>query len=89
MIGLLTAVVRAVGDFTATTPSASLYPDECQSVLPVENERYLFMDAYKAARPVLTAKSDEYVCFETRSMPLMGVLDGEPIVFVQVRPAVV
>lgn len=86
--GLLTAIVRAVGDFTATTPSANLYPDECQSVLPAENERYLFMDAYKAARPVLTAKSDEYVCFETRSMPLLGVLDGEPIVFVQVRPAV-
>lgn len=84
--GLLGAVVRSQGDVQVDTPSCLLFPVELQQALPDDRQRALFVDAYNSMRPKLTALGGEYVCFDLRNMPMLGVLDGEPIVFVQVRP---
>jgi len=86
---LLAAVIHSPVSGIATLPSCRLQMDELMQVLPDERHRILFADAERIAQPKLPFAPGDLVAYDLRNMPMDAVLDGVPIRFVQVRPAVV
>lgn len=86
---LLAAVIHSPVSGIATLPSCRLQMDELMRVLPDERHRILFADAERIAQPKIQFAVGDLVAYDLRNMPMNAVLDGVPIRFVQVRPAVV
>lgn len=86
---LLAAVIKSPVAGVAPKPSCKIQPEELMEALPDERHRILFADAERLAQPKIQFAVGDLAAYDLRNMTMNAVLDGVPIRFVQVRPAVV
>ena len=86
---LLAAVIKTPVAGVAPKPSCKIQPEELMEALPDERHRILFADAERLAQPKIQFAVGDLAAYDLRNMTMNAVLDGVPIRFVQVRPAVV